>query len=134
MFNSANKDCFSTALIFFWSPSRYCSCALFERRSRTDSRHSCTPSLNSSCAERFLRMARFCKPEEVATTRNAIGITQKLDRASRQSKAANKLIPTMATDNTEPISSGIQWLDAVSICAQSDIILVVRSLKSFFPK
>ena len=87
-----------------------------------------------SWVDRFFRIARFCNPEEVATTRKATGITQKLDRASLQSNATNKLIPTIVTDNTDPISSGIQWLDAVSICAQSDMIFVVRSLKSFLPK
>ena len=82
----------------------------------------------------FFLTALFSAPEQVTTMRNATGITQKLASTILQSKNINMLTPTRLTEAIAPISSGIQWLDAVSIIAQSPMILVVRSAIFFFPK
>ena len=52
----------------------------------------------------------------------------------RQSKNKKSDAPTKAVEITAPISSGIQWLEAVSIIAESAIIVCVRSERSFFEK
>ena len=62
-----------------------------------------------------------------------IGTTHTAARAILQSKK-NKLITMMTVDIMAPTSSGSQCEDAVSIIAQSVIIVLVRSAKSFFPK
>ena len=62
-----------------------------------------------------------------------MGSTQSAARAILQSKK-NKLIAIIVVDISEPISSGIQCEDAVSSVAQSAIIVLVRSDKSFLPK
>ena len=51
----------------------------------------------------------------------------------RQSKK-NKPTAMMVVEIRDAISSGIQCEDAVSSVAQSAIIVLVRSDKSFFPK
>lgn len=67
----------------------------------------------------FFLTALFSAPEQLITIRKATGITQKLESAIRQSKKKKRLIPTRLVDIIAPISSGIQWLEAVSIEAQS---------------
>ena len=64
---------------------------------------------------------------------NDIGSTHSAAIAILQSKK-NSPIATNAVDMHAPTSSGIKCDDAVSICAQSAIIVLVRSDKSFFPK
>ena len=64
---------------------------------------------------------------------NAMGITHTAASVILQSKK-NKLITISVVEMSAPINSGIQWEDAVSNIAQSDIIVFVRSAKSFFPK
>jgi len=44
------------------------------------------------------------------------------------------LAPIIITDMTAPISSGIQWDEAVSMVLQSARILVVRSVRFFLAK
>ena len=60
-------------------------------------------------------------------------MTQIAARAIRKSKK-NKLITIIVVEIIAPINSGIQWELAVSKRAQSDIIVFVRSAKSFLPK
>ena len=64
---------------------------------------------------------------------NAAGTTHNKASAILQSNI-NSPIPTNMTDITAPNNSGIKCENAVSKPAQSDIIVVVRSDKSLFPK
>ena len=131
--SSVTTACFSTARIFFSSPSIYSSSALFERRSRTVSKHSCIPS-----AQSIFRLICFCPillwilPEH-PTIKKDTGSTQSAASAIRQSKK-KRLTATSAVETHAPISSGIKWEDAVSMVAQSAMIVLVRSDRSFFPK
>ena len=70
---------------------------------------------------------------EESTMMNATGITHTAAIAIFQLKK-NRLITTMAVDISDPTSSGIQWEDAVSMMAQSLIMVLVRSARSFLPK
>ena len=70
---------------------------------------------------------------EYNTIRKASGITHTAANAILQSKK-NKLITTSVVEIIAPTSSGIQWELAVSNNAQSDMIVFVRSAKSFLPK
>ena len=65
--------------------------------------------------------------------KNDSGITHRAASASRQSKK-NILTDISNVDSSEPTSSGIQCEDAVSSVAQSAIIVLVKSDRSFFPK
>ena len=80
------------------------------------------------------RLPRFLwtLPEH-ATIRKETGSTHNAAIAILQSKK-NKLSATNAVEIQAPNSSGIQCEDAVSSVAQSAMIVLVRSDKSFFPK
>ena len=64
---------------------------------------------------------------------NATGITHTAASAILQSKK-NSPITISVVDINAPTSSGIQCELAVSINAQSDMIVFVRSARSFLPK
>ena len=61
------------------------------------------------------------------------GSTQRAARAMRQSKK-NRLIAMSTVKIIDPKNSGIQCENAVSNVAQSDMMVVVRSARSFLPK
>ena len=67
------------------------------------------------------------------TTKKATGSTHTAARVIRRSKK-NRLITTIVAEIMAPISSGIKWELAVSSHAQSPIIVLVRSARSFLPK
>ena len=62
-----------------------------------------------------------------------IGSTQSAAIAIRQSKKNNPMA-TIVVEMQAPTSSGTKCDDAVSIWAQSAMIVLVRSDRSFFPK
>ena len=68
-----------------------------------------------------------------STMIKATGITHTAASAILQSKK-KRLITIMVVDKSAPASSGIQWDDAVSMVAQSVIMVFVRSARSFLPK
>ena len=88
----------------------------------------------SSLTAAFFFTAFFSSPEHERTIPSDTGITQKLARAILQSKTMKRLNPTIVVEIRAPMISGIQWLDAVSICAQSPNMFCVRSERFFFPK
>ena len=65
--------------------------------------------------------------------RNETGSTHSAARAIRQSKE-NRLTATRAVEMQAPTSSGMKWEEAVSIRAQSAMMVLVKSDRSFFPK
>ena len=106
--SSVIRAIFSTFLILPSSSSIYLSSALLALKSLMDSRHSCIPSVMVIFTAEFSLTAFFSAPEAVIMIMNATGITQKHASTILKSKAKNRLIPTILTDITAPISSGIQ--------------------------
>ena len=91
------------------------------------------PSAHAIFAFMDFLPSAFCIFAEKITIQKDMGSTQSAARAILQSKK-NKLIAIIVVDISEPTSSGIQCEDAVSSVAQSAIIVLVRSDKSFLPK
>ena len=75
----------------------------------------------------------FCTLPEQPTIRNETGSTHSAAKAILQSKK-KRLNATSAVEIHAPISSGITWEETVSIVAQSAMIVLVRSDRSFLPK
>ena len=88
----------------------------------------------SSFTSAFFLTAFFSRPEHDRIIVSATGITQKLASTILQSKKIKSDRPTIVVEMSAPMISGIQWLDAVSICAQSPRIFCVRSERFFLPK
>lgn len=74
-----------------------------------------------------------CTLPEQPTIRNETGSTHSAAKAILQSKK-KRLNATSAVEIHAPISSGITWEETVSIVAQSAMIVLVRSDRSFLPK
>lgn len=91
------------------------------------------PSAHSSFAVMPFSPRRFCTPDEQPRITKATGSTHNAATAMRQSKK-NRLSAISVVEIREPISSGIQWEDAVSNRSQSLMMALVRSVKSRLPK
>ena len=131
--NSVRISAPSTPSILLKSLSAYPCAALLPLRSLMASRHSCTPSVTSSILLFLMSAYRLWTLFDRSTMAKATGTGHRAATPMIGEKT-RMTTPIIAVYIIAPMSSGNQWVIALSCIVTSPMMRTVKSVGSFFEK